>query len=147
MEQKKLDALFEKLEYKKRELNKKKKSVSDLVFANTNMDRLSSMSDRITVKEKQVNRKFEKSLNNPNRIRTLLKGDDELIERFFKTKERWAIENDILIDSMKDVIDYLDRVVNDGMHLDRDLANNKMSTIKGNYTKLNDTLESMLQFV
>ena len=73
MEQKKLDALFEKLEYKKRELNKKKKSVSDLVFANTNMDRLSSMSKRILEKEKQVNRKFKELLDSPNRIRVLKK--------------------------------------------------------------------------
>ena len=144
MEQKKLDALFEKLEYKKKELNKKKKSVSDLVFANTNMDRLSSMSKRILEKEKQVNRKFKELLDSPNRIR-VLKNNDELKERFFKTKERWSVESDIFIGSSNDAINYLDRA-NNGMHLDRDLAKNKMSTIKENYTKLNDTLESMLQF-
>ena len=144
MEQKKLDALFEKLEYKKGELNKKKKSVSDLVFANTNMDRLSNMSNRILAKEKQVNRKFKELLDSPNRIR-VLKDNDELKERFIKTKERWSIESDIFIGSFNDAINYLDRA-NNGMHLDRDLAKNKMSTIKENYTKLNGTLESMLQF-
>lgn len=136
---------LKKLEYKKGELNKKKKSVSDLVFANTNMDRLSSMSNRILAKEEQVNRKFKELLDSPNRIR-VLKGNDELKERFFKTKERWSIESDIFIGSFNDAINYLDRA-NNGMHLDRDLAKNKMSTIKDNYTKLNGTLESMLQFI
>lgn len=102
------------------------------------------MSNRILAKEKQVNRKFKELLDSPNRIR-VLKDNDELKERFIKTKERWSIESDIFIGSSNDAINYLDRA-NNGMHLDRDLAKNKMSTIKENYTKLNSTLESMLQF-
>lgn len=126
-------------------MEQKKKPVSDLVFANTNMDRLSSMSKRILAKEKQVNRKFKELLDSPNRIR-VLKGNDELKERFFKTKERWSVESDIFLGSSNDAINYLDRA-NNGMHLNRDRVRNKMSLVKGNYLKLNDTLESMLQFI
>lgn len=116
-----------------------------MVFANTNMDRLSGMSKRILAKENQVNRKLKESFDSSNRI-MVLKGNDELKERFIKTKERWSIESDIFIGSFNDAIDYLDRA-NNGMHLDRDRVKDKMSTIKENYIKLNDTLENMLQFI